>query len=54
MIKCYEEMAQRFGGVERAQQFSRFYPVPNMGHRRPTNSICQRRSPIGLMALLRG
>jgi Tannase and feruloyl esterase len=31
-IKYYEEMAQRFGGVERAQQFSRFYPVPNMGH----------------------
>jgi feruloyl esterase len=31
-IKYYEEMAQRFGGLERAQQFSRFYPVPNMGH----------------------
>jgi Tannase and feruloyl esterase len=31
-IKYYEEMAQQFGGVERAQQFSRFYPVPNMGH----------------------
>jgi feruloyl esterase len=31
-IKYYEEMAQKFGGLERAQQFSRFYPVPNMGH----------------------
>jgi hypothetical protein len=31
-IKYYEEMAQQFGGLERAQQFSRFYPVPNMGH----------------------
>jgi feruloyl esterase len=31
-IKYYEEMGQRFGGLERAQQFSRFYPVPNMGH----------------------
>jgi feruloyl esterase len=31
-IKYYEEMAQQFGGVERAQHFSRFYPVPNMGH----------------------
>jgi feruloyl esterase len=31
-IKYYEEMAQRFGGLEQAQQFSRFYPVPNMGH----------------------
>jgi Tannase and feruloyl esterase len=25
-------MAQRFGGLERAQQFSGVYPVPNMGH----------------------
>jgi hypothetical protein len=31
-IKYYEEMAQQFGGLEPAQQFSRFYPVPNMGH----------------------
>jgi hypothetical protein len=31
-IKYYEEMAQQFGGLELAQQFSRFYPVPNMGH----------------------
>jgi feruloyl esterase len=31
-IKYYEEMAQQFGGLEQAQQFSRFYPVPNMGH----------------------
>jgi hypothetical protein len=32
VLKYYEEMAQQFGGSERAQQFSRFYPVPNMGH----------------------
>jgi hypothetical protein len=31
-IKYYEEMAQQFGGLEQAQQFSRFYPIPNMGH----------------------
>jgi feruloyl esterase len=31
-VLYYEEMAARFGGVERAQKFSRFYPVPNMGH----------------------
>jgi feruloyl esterase len=31
-IKYHEEMAQQFGGLERARQFSRFYPVPNMGH----------------------
>jgi hypothetical protein len=31
-VKYYEEMAQQFGSLERAQQFSRFYPVPNMGH----------------------
>ena len=31
-IKYYEEMAQQFGGLGPAQQFSRFYPVPNMGH----------------------
>jgi hypothetical protein len=34
-IKYYEEMAQQLGGLERAQQFSRFFP-----DRRPTNSIC--------------
>ena len=28
----YNEMAQRFGGLQAAQNFSRFYPVPNMGH----------------------
>jgi feruloyl esterase len=32
MINYYEGMAHEFGGVERAQQFSRFYPIPNMGH----------------------
>jgi Tannase and feruloyl esterase len=31
MIKYYEDMAQRFGGLEQAQQFSRLYPIPNMG-----------------------
>jgi hypothetical protein len=31
-IKYYEEMAQQFGGLDQAQQFSRLYPVPNMGH----------------------
>jgi hypothetical protein len=31
-IKYYEEMAQQFGGLEQVQQFSRFYPIPNMGH----------------------
>jgi Tannase and feruloyl esterase len=31
-IKYYEQMAEEFGGLERAQSFSRFYPVPNMGH----------------------
>jgi hypothetical protein len=31
-IKYYEEMAEQFGGLDRAQRFSRFYPVPNMGH----------------------
>ena len=25
-------MAEEFGGLKRAQNFSRFYPVPNMGH----------------------
>ena len=31
-IKYYNAMAEQHGGLERAQQFSRFYPVPNMGH----------------------
>ena len=31
-IKYYEEMADQFGGLDRAQRFSRFYPVPNMDH----------------------
>ena len=31
-VKYYEEMAQQFGGLDKAQNFSRFYPVPNMGH----------------------
>jgi hypothetical protein len=31
-IKYYEEMAEQFGGLERAQNFSRLYPIPNMGH----------------------
>jgi hypothetical protein len=31
-IKYYQEMAEQHGGLERAQHFSRFYPVPNMGH----------------------
>ncbi len=31
-IKYYEEMAEQFGGLQKAQEFSRFYPVPNMGH----------------------
>jgi hypothetical protein len=31
-IKYYEQVAQQFSGLERAQQFSRPYPVPNMGH----------------------
>jgi hypothetical protein len=31
-IKYYEEMAEEFGGLHKAQNFSRFYPVPNMGH----------------------
>jgi len=30
LITYYEEMAQRFGGL--GPQFSRFYPVPNVGH----------------------
>ncbi len=31
-IKYYREMAEQFGGLKDAQRFSRFYPVPNMGH----------------------
>jgi feruloyl esterase len=31
-VKYYEEMAQQMGGLQQAQTFSRFYPVPNMGH----------------------
>jgi feruloyl esterase len=31
-IKYYQEMAQQFGGLDKAQNFSRLYPVPNMGH----------------------
>jgi len=28
----YQQMAQQFGGLEQAQNFSRYYPVPNMDH----------------------
>ena len=28
----YKQMAEKFGGIDRAQNFSRFYPVPNMDH----------------------
>ena len=28
----YNQMAQQFGGLQSAQNFSRFYPVPNMDH----------------------
>ena len=28
----YNQMAQQFGGLQAAQNFSRFYPVPNMDH----------------------
>jgi Tannase and feruloyl esterase len=31
-IKYYEEISRQFGGLEPTQQFSRFYPIPNMGH----------------------
>jgi feruloyl esterase len=31
-IKYYKEMAAQFGGLDQAQRFSRFYPVPNMDH----------------------
>jgi hypothetical protein len=30
-ITYYEEMTGRSGGLKRAQQFSRFYLIPNMG-----------------------
>jgi Tannase and feruloyl esterase len=28
----YEEMSQKFGGLQAAQGFSRYYQIPNMGH----------------------
>ncbi len=28
----YQQMSRQFGGMERAANFSRFYPVPNMDH----------------------
>jgi Tannase and feruloyl esterase/FG-GAP-like repeat len=28
----YQQMAERFGGIDAVQKFSRFYPVPNMDH----------------------
>jgi len=28
----YQQMAERFGGLQAAQDFSRYYTVPNMGH----------------------
>jgi tannase/feruloyl esterase len=28
----YNEMAQRYGGLQAAQNFSRYYQIPNMGH----------------------
>ena len=31
-IEYYHQMAQQFGGLQAAQNFSRFYPVPNMDH----------------------
>jgi Tannase and feruloyl esterase len=31
-VNYYNEMANQHGGLEAAQQFSRFYPIPNMGH----------------------
>ena len=31
-INYYNEMAQQFGGLQKAQNFSRLYPVPNMDH----------------------
>ncbi|MBO0750701.1 MAG: tannase/feruloyl esterase family alpha/beta hydrolase, partial [Bradyrhizobiaceae bacterium] len=31
-IRYYQDMAGQHGGLDKAQGFSRFYPVPNMGH----------------------
>lgn len=31
-IRYYQQMADQFGGFDRAQNFSRFYTVPNMDH----------------------
>ncbi len=31
-IRYYQDMAEQHGGLDKAQRFSRFYPVPNMGH----------------------
>jgi hypothetical protein len=31
-IAYYKEMAKQYGGLEKAQSFSRFYPIPNMDH----------------------
>jgi Tannase and feruloyl esterase len=31
-INYYNDMAEQHGGLEAAQNFSRFYPIPNMGH----------------------
>ena len=31
-IQYYNQMAQQFGGLQKAQNFSRFYPVPNLDH----------------------
>lgn len=31
-IEYYQQMAQQFGGLQTAQKFSRFYPIPNMDH----------------------
>jgi hypothetical protein len=47
-INYYEEMAQQFGGLGPAQQFSRFYPVPNMGHcfGGPTTGIFDLLTPL--------
>jgi hypothetical protein len=47
-INYYEEMAQQFGGLGPAQQFSRFYPIPNMGHCSggPTTGIFDLLTPL--------
>ena len=31
-INYYNDMANQHGGLQAAQNFSRFYPIPNMGH----------------------